>query len=610
MILKDKYFRWENLPVKFQNKLKMALEGMGAKGGNGADLLGVLKDGVDEIAHSIFIFDRKNVDRLTMQTLLMAMLILECVKMKNMTTDLLNKLFIKNSYMMSVLFNEEPVRIGEAAKDMIRQSIAIGRRKGADIVDICLLIIIAPILSTINYTIYRLNKVVHSERSKKYAKLIADLYENAAQESGEDNGKFAEILSSGGRYQGFAAVAYGAGYPLLETGKEELINPEWPNVMIYGMGEDLLDLAKEIDRQGGANMMILYRYQIDMDGKNISVSSAVLYKNGRLYLVDFSKPIRPNYFFQPHPTGETCRAIERARIPSAGSPEVSWITENKEICRHIGSKTEGAHIPHVFWSARKNEKKKHYKKLGLSHEESSDPKEVKRRLERFCKENGCSEIVVKPSNANQGFGVKFFKSTELKAAAREVGRILEKGFGVMIEKRIVAAPLVIDGQRKDWNLRVFVTLNTENNGSIITIGDILARVDTPGKPVNISISAKVMTLPDILDLMKVSEEERKKLMTDIDKIVEDQFIAIYKFIVDYFNMSPYMDLLGIDIIIAKEKGKLVPYVLEVNDHMSGGMHDLSKILPPHEQGRASRKLAAWMIKQAKIHKDILSKHPL
>ncbi|USN58650.1 MAG: hypothetical protein H6767_00585 [Candidatus Peribacteria bacterium] len=49
----------------------------------------------------------------------------------------------------------------------------------------------------------------------------------------------------------------------------------------------------------------------------------------------------------------------------------------------------------------------------------------------------------------------------------------------------------------DWNFRVFVSKGDDNN---FVVSDMEARIDSIGKPVNISISASVATYNQICEM--------------------------------------------------------------------------------------------------------------
>ncbi len=72
-----------------------------------------------------------------------------------------------------------------------------------------------------------------------------------------------------------------------------------------------------------------------------------------------------------------------------------------------------------------------------------------------------------------------------------------EGRVVLIQDKIESYPLSIDGDKKDWNMRVLVTYDLETK-RYISAG-IVCRVDILDKPVNISISASFHSFDYIMD---------------------------------------------------------------------------------------------------------------
>ena len=607
-IATDKLFFPMSLPEPFQKKLEKIIgEGLSEED----DMAKTLKDCLGEIVQRRNLSQQTHTDEYTIQTLCLCIFFLECTKEKEITTNILKKLFSNHVYSTYILHNEGATTFWQYGIDTLRRNIeyikAISDIPILQLYTAAKITLILPPLVIVNYIKERIWNTIAKKRSDKYARLISSIYEQAAIKEGKDHQAVRDIMSPENENRVFAAIAYGTDFPTPEQGKEDMIDDTLPNIIIVAVAEDHLDLARELDRQGGGNIIIIQKYQLDVTGKNITITEGILYKDGKTFSITFSKPKKPDYFFYNDPMGEAHRATHINMIPTGGSPAVGWITENKDIIRKIMTDNEVDTTPHVCWKSLGSREIHMFDEMDIKYAKSTSIQDIKEELELFCRENGCREIVIKPTNASQGYEVHFFKDTELKKAAKTVSAIRKKGFGVIGERRIVAAPLVIDGKQKDWNLRVFATRDEDRNTGP-AVGDILARVDNPGKPVNISISAKVMTLTDVLKHMNISAEKDEKLMKDIDDFTEKCFIAIYKHIVNYFKISPDIDLLGIDIVISEENGELKINLIEVNNHQSGGMYDLSKVLPPQEKGRASRKLAAWIIKQAEIYKNIISKN--
>ena len=72
-----------------------------------------------------------------------------------------------------------------------------------------------------------------------------------------------------------------------------------------------------------------------------------------------------------------------------------------------------------------------------------------------------------------------------------------EGHIILVQDKIESYPLSIDGNKKDWNMRVLVTYDIATK-TYISAG-IICRVDALDKPVNISISASFHSFDYIMD---------------------------------------------------------------------------------------------------------------
>lgn len=217
----------------------------------------------------------------------------------------------------------------------------------------------------------------------------------------------------------------------------------------------------------------------------------------------------------------------------------------------------------------------------LSDNENSE--ELYRKIhtkirERIQKEfqNGHIEnsMVMKPTKGYQGRGISFFNFDQIE----ELVDSMLVDNSVVVEERINSYPIEINNRKKDWNLRTFVTYNFEKEE--YTCFAIVPRIDNDNGPVNLSISAKAITIDEILSYIDVSDEEKLKLLRSVMDISEKATRAIVDIAERYQHRSGNHQhqgkqlLAGVDIIIDKN---LDPYIMEVNWSNSGGLESLSRI---------------------------------
>lgn len=443
-----------------------------------------------------------------------------------------------------------------------------------------------------------LEKSIHKDK-KDLKDLLVDAYTQAKFLNGKDSKEdvFLEMLGDEDCMALFL-TAQSHGFPLPEKTKaDEVIEENKPNIFVCGICDDSLALAREVDRQTGANVIVPGTAKVD--GKKLTVKRGGVYKNGKIYWVKFDKPIQCDYVFSPMLVGDECIAIQEGNIPASGIPNMLDFSENKEISNGIVRQAGVRNAPSLCWQRKVRDGflDKMEKEGLVQYQKSREKSDILKEVQDFSENNQCAQVVVKPTDEQGGEHVKFFTKEESEKITEYILDLLQNRHSVLLEKRIHSVPLEIDGVKKDWNLRVFVSRDENND---LKVSDMEVRIDDDGKPVNISLSASVMTYENIVKYLKISPEASAQLHRDIEETVTKSFQAIDDAVRKRHKIpnGAQQDWMGIDIIVQKEGDRYVPYVLEVNDHHAGGMWDLDNILPHEEQGRASRDLARVMIKRA------------
>lgn len=146
---------------------------------------------------------------------------------------------------------------------------------------------------------------------------------------------------------------------------------------------------------------------------------------------------------------------------------------------------------------------------------------------------------------------------------------------LIIEELIESYPIHIEWVKKDWNLRVLVTFDTETQ-RYITAG-IVWRIDTEGWPVNLSISAENISFHDVSKLCGWSEDESKNIESEVKRTAEISCEILTQAGNRKCIHAPiwnFQTVFWVDIIINANKK---PIVLEVNDSDSWCIYELAQL---------------------------------
>jgi carnosine synthase len=226
------------------------------------------------------------------------------------------------------------------------------------------------------------------------------------------------------------------------------------------------------------------------------------------------------------------------------------------------------------------------------------------------------ELVVKPSGPqfHSGRGVKFFRKSERDAivahalALASDSQMTEDG-AVLLDERVDSAPLNRGGRKMETTGRILVA-RTPWGGTATT--GMFARVGPWGKPTtaeaadprdNAIIEPMEKLFAEWVKAGLIDERGGRELEAQMRKTGADALAAIadYEKNFERKDGEPYQaqsDMIGLDVMIERRDGKLVPVIIEVNDHDSGGQYNLDQ-MHPERAGEHSREWVATMLQRAR-----------
>ena len=149
----------------------------------------------------------------------------------------------------------------------------------------------------------------------------------------------------------------------------------------------------------------------------------------------------------------------------------------------------------------------------------------------------------------------------------------------ILQERIISYPLEMNGEKKDWNLRVLTTYSPSKNKYIVV--GMTWRVDNDWWPVNRSISAENISLEDICKYAWI-EDQYNGIYDRVEKLsiqaVESIVKAWAKKINHLWLEDNWQDLAGIDVIVDPN---LEAYVIETNNADSWCLYELTELEWPN-----------------------------
>lgn len=182
-------------------------------------------------------------------------------------------------------------------------------------------------------------------------------------------------------------------------------------------------------------------------------------------------------------------------------------------------------------------------------------------------------IVLKPSVWECWNGVQMLSRDDIKTDFYD--KHIRWKDTILLQEKIDSYPIVIDGIRKDWNLRVLVTFDFETKKYIVVW--MIWRIGDDWKPINISKSAEYISFEEISKLAGWTEKQCKQIEQDIIDITIKSVTVIVDRVSDnetnFDLLANHQTLAWVDIIVNKS---LEPIVIEVNSANSGWLYKLMK----------------------------------
>ncbi len=224
-----------------------------------------------------------------------------------------------------------------------------------------------------------------------------------------------------------------------------------------------------------------------------------------------------------------------------------------------------------------------------------------------------TEIVVKPSGArfHSGRGVKFFRKeqrAEIVAHALALSRdpMMTQDGAVLVDARVMSAPLERDGRKMETTMRVLVARTPSGGAKTM---EVFARVGPWGRPTTAEAAdprdnARVEPVERLMEEWGLRGAQARKFRARLDKMGEDALKALMAREKTFQRApgEPYQaqtDLIGLDVMVERRGDEFVPVMIEVNDHDSGGQYNMDAQIAVDRIGRHSREWVATMLQRAR-----------
>lgn len=393
-------------------------------------------------------------------------------------------------------------------------------------------------------------------------------------------------------------------------------------------------LAREGGRQGGgdfhlvldASWLIQETYP---DGRTkLLVKKGVTFDAaGQATVVDYEVPRRVRYFADYFTLGANDRddgdVFERnLDVPQSNSLQLEKVVNDKLGTRLILA-AGGVAVPATLallmplhhLAGRPMGAQGTVQVASMPAAESREA-EVGRLVDDYLKAFTGEELVVKPSGPqfHSGRGVKFFKKSErdaivAHALALAVDAQMTEDGAVLLDERVDSAPLDRGGRKMETTGRILAA-RTPWGGTATT--GMFARVGPWGKPTtaeaadprdNATVEPMEKLFAEWRRAGLIDERGARELDAQMRKTGADALAAIaaYEKTFERKDGEPYQaqsDMIGLDVMIERRGGKLVPVIIEVNDHDSGGQYNLDQ-MHPERSGEHSREWVATMLQRAR-----------
>ncbi len=393
------------------------------------------------------------------------------------------------------------------------------------------------------------------------------------------------------------------------------------NVAIFGgaLTDDPLAIAFELARQPGVAPIFVLENPLEQGSpgaikRGVKLKDGMLIEPGRAVIGNFSAPAPVNYaitsFLPPQyysPEGEDL--FSKAGIPTSGDAFMRGFIAQKDLVSGLLGRA-GVTMPE--WTALAISPSLYHRRLDGWQENirllpGLDDGLIRQSLREFVDKIQAPGIVIKPATGNRGRDVSFFdfsldgagdREALWLEAANSAKAILSQGENVVVQRRVQAPPLLIDGVKYDSNLRVFVSRD-EDDAPVYS--GAFVRYDRHDRPVNLSLTAQPMLLDNYYRRLGVEGKKRAQVQAQIAAQAERIFTVLHDRVNLLSPLAHRMDLMGIDIILENTGGGYVPQVIEVNCDMAGGMWDMDNISSLEEQGAGIRAFCRTIARRAREH---------
>ena len=427
------------------------------------------------------------------------------------------------------------------------------------------------------------------------------------------------------------------GLPSYKTLKvTSAVDDRRPTVVILSPGSrHKVAIAREGGKQspGDVHLALDASWLIQETGKDgktrLFLKKGVTFdEKGQATIVEYKVPRVVHYFANYFTLGANDRDDgvpfeKNLDVPQSNSLQLEPIVNDKLRMSQLGAEN-GVEVPAMLTfampahplAASADASAEGRVKVAAMPEGHDKAAAIRRQVDAFLDHYDGEEIVVKPSGPqfHSGRGVRFFKKeqrAEIAAHALELSNspMMTQDGAVIVTGRVMSAPLYRDGRKMETTLRVLAA-RTPWGGAVTT--DIFARVGPWGKPTTAEAAdprdnATVEPWEQLLKDWKLTPEQAKALdartralgATMLKAIMKREAEAAGKPHVDGESYQGQTDLIGLDVMIEKRGRELVPVMIEVNDHDSGGQFNLDTAIASDRVGTHSREWVATMLQRAR-----------
>ncbi|MBI3552264.1 MAG: hypothetical protein HY077_07080 [Elusimicrobia bacterium] len=378
------------------------------------------------------------------------------------------------------------------------------------------------------------------------------------------------------------------------------------------------------------------------------MKKGLTFKGGKPVIAEYKDPRRIRYranFYTDGANGRNDGVVyEKGDTPMSSSVQLEKTTNDKLLTRMmLAARGVGVPATLAFVMAAHSLAGSPSAQAMQVVTMPEDRVQVHSGIERFLESYTGDEVVVKPSGPNfhSGIGVAIFRREQVKemvdhALALKNDPLMSMDGVVLVEQRITPPALYfrtkdysgsgsfsyLEGkqvtldalapaelataqpwERKDWNFRVLAARAPWGKG----VGKgMFARAGTWGKPTNGEAkdprdSAAIMPTEEVVRQLRLqhgllkTDAEAKTFAAEFERIGADALNAISKNEENRVReqgegAQAQTDYIGLDVMVEFHNGKPVPYIIEVNDHDSGGQWQLDEFYPD----RAGEHSRAWM----------------